>query len=130
MWPVKAGGDEERFVAMSLDQFDGFRRDLAVGLFFVGPFGLEHGHRTSQSAHRREIGDLRLFILITTAWIDYLLPRWGIVQTIGADVAGIAVVINLAHARGEVTVLHEQLWNRDDLREPVSKMIRQVEYLG
>lgn len=116
MGAVEAGGDEERPLPVLFHQRDGFPRDLAIGMLVVGRGRRVVGERAADPARRRVIGQSRLLVLVDAARIDHAIPGRRIVESVGADLAGIAVVVNLADARDRVAVLPEELRERHDVR--------------
>src|SRR5262245_38766071 len=105
VWAIKTGGDEERLVAILFQQLDRFGGDFAVSLLFVGTFRREQRERTAQRTLWRQSMQQMLFVLIATARINDLVPRWRVIQPTRADLAWHAIVINLADARGVIPVV-------------------------
>src|SRR4029450_7494827 len=123
---IEAGADEKRPVLVLLQERDGLGGYLAVGVLLVtGRRRLEPEGAAAPAAWR-VIREQPLFVLVDPARVDHLVPRRRIVEAARADVARIAVVVNLADTRREVAVLLEQLWQRDNVRTDLSELRRQV----
>jgi hypothetical protein len=130
MRPVETRGDEERTFPAFLEESDGFRRHLTIGVLLVSRGGRVVRQRAAKSAARREIGDLSLFVLVDPSRIDEHLPRRRIVQTAGADVPRVPVVVNLADACHEVGVASEHLRQGHDVRQHGAKICLQIVHAG
>src|SRR5262249_5268561 len=63
---VEAGGDEERPVAVLLQQLDRLRGDFAVGVLRVGGRRGVERERAAEAALRREIGQRLLLFFVDT----------------------------------------------------------------
>ena len=92
---VKAAANEEGLVLVGFEHFDGFGGDFSVGLFFIRALGFHPAKGCAQPAARSEIDHISLIITIAAAWIHEFIPRWSIIESTGADLAGNTVV----HAR-------------------------------
>jgi hypothetical protein len=113
--PIEPRGDEERTVLVLLEQGNRFAGDLAVRVLVVGRRRRVERERAAEPASRREVRQLRFLVFVDAARIDEQVPRGRVVEAAGADVAGIPVVINLAHTCRHVAVALEHLRQRDDV---------------
>src|SRR6185437_8887841 len=66
--------------------------------------------------------DFTLLVFVSSAWVDDLLPAWQIVEPIGADLGGHAVMIELADACHEITRLPEELRQSDGFGNVIAKV--------
>ena len=121
--PVEPCADEERPILVLLEERDGLGRDLAVGVRLVGRGGGIEGERAAQAPRRRVVRELRLLVLVDPARIDHEVPRLRIVEAAGADVARVAVVVDLADARHGVAAPLEHLRQRHHIRGSLRKSV-------
>ena len=145
----EAYGQEERLGALLLQEGDGLRGDLAVGLFGVRPLGGEPAQRAAVVAcadedlaglalglaGRRRRGDadgedLILIVAVTAARIPDLFPRLRVVEAVGTDLLRHAVVVELADATDRVAVVLEHLRQRHHVRDHLAEFLRVIVHAG
>ena len=109
---------------MLLEQFNpAFGRD-AIGLLIVRSIGRQPGQGTPQPALRIQIGQLVLIILIAPARIDDIVPRLGVIQTIGPDLSRHAVVEYFSNPRHVEAILPIHLRQRERIGKGLGAKIR------
>jgi hypothetical protein len=119
--PIEATGDEEGLVLVLFEQLDRHFRADGVGLFAVFAIGGQPAWSAAELA-RRKTEDLGLVVPVAAAGVVLRHPRRRVVQAVGADVAGHAVVIELADAGHEIAVLLEHLRKRDGVGHVLAKL--------
>ena len=129
---VETHREKEGLALVFLEEPNRFGRDLAISVVFVAAFGIaQKRHRRAEPALRREIRDVRLERgLVDTRRIDDFLPRSRVVEAARADVTRIAVVVDFSNPRGVIAVLTKELRDGDDVRQPLAKVILEIEHLG
>jgi len=69
------------------------------------------------------VGQNLFFVFINAPRIYNSVPGRRVIKSVSSDVAGIAVVINLANTRREVAVALKKLWQRDYVRQRCAEML-------
>ena len=114
----EAARQEEGPVGVLPEQFGDLCRGLAVGLFLIRPVGGQPAQGATETGRalgpRIQREDLFLVVLVPAARVDRPFPAGRVVQAIGADLRGHAVVEKLADAGHAVAGLAEGL--REALR--------------
>ena len=113
---IETRGDEKRTIPVLLQQADRFRHDLAVGVLLRLARVRRKARANCLAPARRVVSQHTLFVLVHAPRIDPHIPRRLIVQPVCADVVWIAVVVDLADPRGEITVPLKELRHRDDIQ--------------
>ena len=141
----EAHGQEERLCTLFLEEGDGLRGDLAVGLLGVGAVGGEPAQRatvvtgTHKDLSRLALGlvgrasgadadreDFVLVVAITTAGIPDLFPRLRVVETVGADLLRYAIVVELADTSDGVAVILKHLRHRYHVWNHFAEFLRVI----
>ena len=139
----EAHGQEERLVALLAEERLGLRGDLAVRLLGVRALRGQPRQRRPVvvGAHldaggspgplaRDDREDLVLVVAIATARVPDLLPGTRVIQPVGADLLGYAVVVEFADAGDRVALVLEQLGQGHRVRDVRPELHRVVEDLG
>ena len=88
----------------------------------------EKAHGGAESAPRRVVNDVGFEDgLVAAGGVDEMVPRRRIVEAAGADVARIAVVIDLADAGAVIAIVLEHLRQRHHVRHAGAEVVGQVE---
>ena len=129
---VEAGGQEERLILVLLQQLDRFEGDFAVGVLLVlAHLVVEKTHGGAETAPGRVVYDVRLeHRLVPAGRVDEMVPRRRIIEPAGADVAGVAVVIDFPDASGIIAVVLEHLRQRNHVRHAGAEVVSQIEDTG
>ena len=141
----EADRQEEGLGPLLLEETDGLRGDLAVGLLGVGAVGREPAQRPAVVARPDEdlphvalglVGgtagadtdreDLVLVVAVAAAGVPDLLPGLRVVETVGADLLGHAVMVKLADAGDRVAVVLEELRHGHHVRDDFPEFLRVV----
>jgi hypothetical protein len=105
----KSDAEEKRLLLVLAHEFDRFGGDHAIGLLFVGAIGCEPAQGCADFAVWFQVGDKVFLFGVASFGVDDLIPGLGIVEAIGSNLMGNAVVVEFSHAHGFVSVVSKQL---------------------
>jgi len=125
--PVQPDAEEERTLVAgeALEQPHRLARSDAVGLLGVGRVVGPPAERRAELAGLANAEDAVVDLAVVAAGVDREIPGQVVVEAGRADVVRHAVVVELADARDEPTVVLEELGERHRLGEALTEVWRQ-----